>query len=49
MVLLDIANHRDWNQVANAHFTPKEQTDLGTADVVLDELLNDVDIVAPRL
>ena len=48
-VLLDIANHRNGNQVADAHLTPQEQTDLGTANVVLDELLDDVDVVAPWL
>ena len=48
-VLLDIANDRNGNQVADAHLTPQEQTDLGTANVVLDELLDDVDVVAPWL
>lgn len=48
-VLLDIANHRNGDQVANAHLTPQKQTDLGAAYVVLDELLDDVYIVAPGL
>lgn len=48
-VLLDIANHRNGNQVADAHLTPQEQADLSTANIILNELLNDVDVVAPWL
>lgn len=41
----------DWhgNQIANTHLTPEEQPDLRAADVVLNELLDHVDIVLPRL
>lgn len=49
MVLLDIVDYRNGNQVAHAHLTPQEKSNLGAADVVLDELLDDVDVLLPGL
>lgn len=49
MMLLNIVNNRHRNQVPNTHLPPQEQPDLGTADIVLDELLNNVDIIFPGL
>ena len=49
MVLFDIVDDGDWDEIAHAHFTPQEQPDLGAANVILNELLNDVDVVLPGL
>lgn len=49
MVLLDVVDDGDGDQVAHAHFSTQEETDLGAADVVLDQLLDNVDVVFPRL
>lgn len=48
-MLFDVLNNRDRDQVADAHFTAQEQSDFGAADVVLDELLDDMDVVFPWL
>jgi hypothetical protein len=49
MVLLNIMDHGHGNQVANAHFTAQEESDLGAAHVILNELLDNVDILLPWL
>ena len=48
-MLLNIVDDRNGNQVADAHLTAQEETNLGAADVVLNELLNHVDIILPAL
>ena len=49
VVLFDVMNHRDGDQVSDAHVTSQEQTDLGAADVILDKLLDDMDVFLPCL
>ena len=49
MMFLNVVDDRHGNEIANAHFPTKEETDFRAADIVLDELLDDVDIVLPRL
>ena len=49
MVLFDVVDDGNGDQVADAHLTTQEETDLGAADVVLDELLYDIDVVFPWL
>lgn len=49
VVLFDVVDDRDWDQVADAHLTSQEESDLCTADVVLDKLLNDIYVVFPWL
>jgi len=49
MVLLDIVDYRYGNQVAHTHLTPQKQSNLGAADVILDELLDDMDVLLPGL
>lgn len=48
-VLLNIVNDRRGNEIADTHLTAQEQSDFGAAYVVLNELLDDVDVVLPRL
>jgi ribosome assembly protein YihI (activator of Der GTPase) len=49
MVLLNVMDDRHRDEIAHTHLTPQKETDLGAADIVLDELLDDIDIVLPRL
>lgn len=49
MMLFDVVDNRYGNQIAHAHLTPKEEADLCAADIVLNELLDDVDVVFPWL
>lgn len=49
MMPLNIVNDRNRNEVSNAHLTSQKQTDFRAADVVLDQLLNDMNVVSPRL
>lgn len=49
MVLLNVMDDRHRDEIANTHLPPQKETDLGAADIVLDELLDDIDIVLPRL
>ena len=49
MVLLDVMDNGNGNQIADTHLTAQEESDLGAADVVLNELLDDVDVVFPAL
>lgn len=49
MVLFDVVDDGDGDQVADAHLPTQEETDFGAADVVLDELLDDIDVVFPWL
>lgn len=49
MVLFDVADDRYGDQITHAHLAAQEEADLGAADVVLDELLDDIDVVFPRL
>lgn len=49
MMLLNIMDDRDRDKISNTHLTSQEETDLGATDIVLDELLDDVDVVLPRL
>lgn len=49
MVLLNIVNDGDRDKVAHTHLTPEEQSNLGAANIILDELLDNVDIVLPGL
>lgn len=49
MVLFDIVDHRHGNKIPHAHLAPQEETNLGTTNIVLDELLDDVDVVLPGL
>ena len=49
VVLFDVVDDGNGDQVADAHLTTQEETDLGAADVVLDELLYDIDVVFPWL
>lgn len=49
MVLFDVVDDRDRDQVADAHFTAQEKADLCAADIVLDELLNNMDVAFPWL
>ena len=48
-VLFDVMDDRDGYQVADAHVTPQEKTDLGAADVILNQLLDDMDVFLPSL
>ena len=48
-MLLDITDDGHGDEVANAHFTAQEQSDLGAAHVILDELLDDMDVLLPWL
>lgn len=49
MVSLNIMNHGNRNEISNTHLASQEQTDFRTADIILDQLLNDVNIIPPRL
>lgn len=49
MVVLDVVDDGDGDQIAHAHLAAQEEADLGAADIVLDELLDDVDVVFPGL
>ena len=49
MVLFDVVDDGDGDQVADAHLPTQKETDLGAADVVLDKLLDDIDVVFPWL
>ena len=49
MVLFDVVDDGNGDQVADAHLPTQEETDFGAADVVLDELLDDIDVVFPWL
>jgi len=49
MVLFDVVDDRDRDQIADAHLTSQEQSDLCAADIVLDKLLDDIDVVFPWL
>lgn len=48
-MLFDVVNDRDRDQVAHTHLTAQEQPNFGAADIILDELLDDMDVVFPRL
>lgn len=48
-MLLDIVDDRNWDQIADAHLASQKEADFGAANVVLNELLNHIDIVLPRL
>jgi hypothetical protein len=48
-VLLNIVDHRDGDEETNAHLSPEEETDFGTADIILDQLLDDMNVIFPRL
>lgn len=49
MVFFDVMDDRDRNKIADAHFASQKESDLGAADIVLDELLDDIDVVFPGL
>lgn len=49
MMLLDVMDHRHGNQITHAHLTPKEKADFRAADIVLNKLLDDMDVVLPWL
>lgn len=49
MVLFDVVDDRYRNEIAHTHLAPQKEPDLGTADIVLDELLDDIDVVFPWL
>jgi hypothetical protein len=49
MVMLNIVNDGDRDKVAHTHLTPEEESNLGAANIILDELLDNVDIVLPGL
>jgi hypothetical protein len=49
MVLLNVFDDRSGDQVPDAHFPSEEKPDLGAADVVLNQLLDDMDIITPWL
>lgn len=48
-MLFDVVNDRDRDQIAHTHLTAQEQPNLSAADIVLDKLLDDMDVVFPRL
>lgn len=49
IVLLDIVDDPFWHEVANGHISSPEKPNLRRANVVLNELLNDPDVVLPGL
>ena len=49
MMLLNVVNDGHGDEVAHTHLTSQEKPNFGTADIVLDELLDHVDIVFPWL
>jgi hypothetical protein len=49
VVLLNVVDDWDRNEIANTHLTAQEEPNLGTADVVLNELLDDMNVVLPGL
>ena len=49
MVLFDVMDDRDRDQVAHAHLTAQKKSDLCAADIVLNELLDDIDVIFPWL
>lgn len=49
MVLLNVFDDRGGDQVPDAHFPAEEKPDLGAANVVLNQLLDDMDVVPPWL
>lgn len=49
MVLFDVMDDRDGDEIADAHLPSQKESDLGAADIVLDELLDDIDVVFPGL
>ena len=49
VMLLDVVDDRVRDEIPHAHLASQKQTDLGAADIVLDQLLDDVDVVLPRL
>jgi hypothetical protein len=48
-MLLNVLHNLLRDQVSNRHVSPTEESDLGRADVVLHELLNDPNVVLPLL
>lgn len=48
-MLRDVRIHRRRNQIPHTHLSSQEQANLGTAHVILNQLLNDMDIIFPRL
>ena len=48
-MFLDIMDDGFRNQVADTHLPSKEQAYLCAANIVLNELLDDVDVVSPGL
>lgn len=49
MVLLNVVDDWDRNEIANTHLTAQEEPNLGAADIILNELLDDMDVVLPGL
>lgn len=49
VVLLNVMDDGYGDEVAHTHLPPQEEADFRAADIVLDELLNDVDVVFPGL
>jgi hypothetical protein len=49
MVLLNVMNDRNGNEVAHTHLTPQEKPDLCAANIILNELLDDMDVIFPGL
>ena len=49
MVLLNVMDDGDWNEIANTHLTAQEEPNLGAADIILNELLDNMDVVLPGL
>ena len=49
MVLLNVMNDRNGDEVSYTHLTPQEKPDLCAADIILNELLDDMDVIFPGL
>jgi hypothetical protein len=49
MMLLNVMNDGNWDEVAHTHLTPQEESDLCAANIILNELLDNMDVILPGL
>ena len=49
VVLFNVFYHRCWDEVLHVHASSQEKTNVGTANIVLDELPDDVNVLLPWL
>lgn len=49
MMLLNVMNDWNWDEITHTHLTSQEESNLCAANIILNELLDDMDIVFPGL